>query len=330
MENTDISWADDTFNPWWGCEKISPACTHCYAQTFADRFPASRGLWGKSSARRFQSDKYWNQPLNWDRKAAAAGERRRVFCASMADVFEDREDLIPHRARLFDIIRRTPNLDWLLLTKRPENWADIIHDTKKHFDNSPERLAAYDWLVKWRDSKDIPANVWIGTTVENQEMADKRIPELLKIPAKVRFLSCEPLLGPVDLQHVWLPSGINPPIFSKRQSGFHDQPDGGIHWVICGGESGRNARPMHPDWARSLRAQCAAARVPFHFKQWGEWGTERDEEKNYGEFHSLDAASWVACCLCSEGTEQLYRVGTARAGRQLDGVSHDAFPSLPL
>lgn len=293
---TAISWTHHTFNPWWGCEKVSPACAHCYAETFAKRIGHFAGspsgkppLWGKDSERRFFGDKHWNEPLKWDRDAAAAGERRRVFCASMADVFEDRTDLVPHRARLFDLIRRTPNLDWLLLTKRPENVSKQLAELAQFREiGSPQFI----WELTWHAGKP-PENIWLGTTVENQEQADKRIPELLKVPAKVRFLSCEPLLGPVDLAYT---------CFNGADS-FGTMP--GIHWVICGGESGPHARPMKPDSARALLKQCQRANVPFHFKQWGEWAP-----------------------TTPIGGVLMEKVGTASAGRLLDGVLHDAFPNL--
>lgn len=294
-KNTAISWTHHTFNPWWGCEKVSPACAHCYAETFAKRTGWATGspsgkppLWGAGSERRFFGDKHWNEPLKWNREAEAAGERRRVFCASMADVFEDREELISHRARLFDLIRRTPNLDWLLLTKRPENI--VIHMKQvwhQADDTGMSELRAFvnEWL-----QGTAPANVWIGTTVENQEMAEKRIPALVAVPARVRFLSCEPLLGPVDLSYA---------CFNGADS-FGQMP--GIGWVICGGESGTKARPMYPNWALSLRDQCAAARVPFHFKQWG---------SHYPSVHTGQWIKWKP-----------------EHGRLLDGVLHDAFPNL--
>ena len=189
-------------------------------------------LWGKDTARRFGSDKYWSEPLSWNKEAASAMRRDRVFCASMADVFEDRRDLDPARERLWNLIAATPNLDWLLLTKRPQ---------------------CVSRLVPWADNW--PSNVWLGTTAENQRWADKRVPQLLEQPAVVHFLSCEPLLGPVDLFR-WLP-------FAGRNRA--------IAWVIAGGESGHRARPMNPDWARTIRDQCEARDVPFHFKQWGNW-----------------------------------------------------------
>ena len=304
-KDSAISWTHHTFNPWWGCEKVSPACAHCYAETWSKRTGLD-SLW--KGERRFFSDKHWNDPIRWNKAAELAGERRRVFCASMADVFEDREELIPHRARLFDLIRRTPNLDWLLLTKRPENIGIHMKQVWHQADDtgmSELRTFVKEWL-----QGTAPANVWIGTTVENQEMAEKRIPSLLKVPAAVHFLSCEPLLGPVDIS-----------LFLDDCNGIPRTP-----WVICGGESGAHARPMNPDWARTLRDQCAAAGVPFHFKQHGEWcpgafGTnipdcltpeQRADKRFYHYFDPPGGKTW--------------RVGTKRAGRLLDGVLHDEFP----
>lgn len=223
--NSPIEWTHHTFNPWWGCTKVSPACTHCYAETQAKwrhRLP----IWGQHTGRRFFGDNHWDGPLAWNKAAAKEGVRKRVFCASMADVFEGRADLEPWRARLWKLIEATPWLDWLLLTKRPENVGAMV-----------------PWGASW------PTNVWLGTTVENAEWAAKRIPALLQQPAAIRFLSCEPLLGPIDLSP-WLDE---------------------INWVIVGGESGHNARLMDPRWACALRDQCVAAGVNFFFKQWGDW-----------------------------------------------------------
>lgn len=234
-EQTAISWTDHTFNPWWGCVKVSPACDHCYAETFAKRIGQS--VWGKDAPRRFFGEGHWQEPVRWNRAAAKAGVRRRVFCASMADVFEDRPELEDARGRLFGLIEATRMLDWQLLTKRPENIARLIP-------------------ADWRDV--MPPNVWLGTTVEDQKFADIRISRLLHNAwnARVRFLSIEPMLGPVDLG---LPfTSVNPLMVDRH-----------VEWVICGGESGAHARAMLPEWARSLRDQCVNAGVPFHFKQWG-------------------------------------------------------------
>lgn len=176
-----------TFNPWRGCTKVSAGCANCYAETMSKRNPEVLGIWGDNGTRAVATESYWRQPLKWNREAEKAGKRRRVFCASLADVFERRSELEQPRGGLFRLIAETPYLDWLLLTKRPENVNYL----------SPWGSEAWPW----------PSNIWLGTSVENQEQADKRIPELLKVPARVRFLSCEPLLGPVDLTK-WI-GGLN-------------------------------------------------------------------------------------------------------------------------
>lgn len=237
-ENSKIEWTDHTFNPWIGCTKVSPGCKNCYAEvdTFARRERAhGRELWGPNAERHKTSVDNWRKPYRWN-DAHVSGERhQRVFCASLADVFEDHPQLEDWRYRLFDVIETTSNLDWLLLTKRPQNILRMV----------PQR-----WLAVGV----FPKNIWIGTSIENQKTADERIPHLVQVPAVVRFLSCEPLLEKVDLE------------LRGRNYGVGDEY---VNWVICGGESGRNARPMHPDWARSIRDQCVSDDVPFFFKQWG-------------------------------------------------------------
>lgn len=218
--------------------------------------------WGVSAPRYFFGDKHWNEPLKWNRAAMKAGVRRRVFCASMADVFEDRRDLIEPRARLWHLIRATPWLDWQLLTKRPENLARMV-----------------PWMSV-SDAEPWP-NVWLGTTVEDQRRAEERIPELLKVPAVVRFLSCEPLLGPVDLTRVKWPNKGEHSVDVLRfgywddHYGFVNHSDmyqdffKPIDWVIVGGESGRGARPFVVDWAYSIIAHCKHAAVACFIKQLG-------------------------------------------------------------
>lgn len=185
-EWTNVEWSDHTFSPWQGCEKISPGCKYCYAEAFS-RWTMP-GLWGKLAPRRFRADEYWAKPFKWDVAAARAGVRRRVFCASVSDVFEDREDLIPHRERLFSVIRDTPRLDWMLLSKRPEN--------------APRMLP---WMITGTEPW---PNVWIGATGEDDEHARRRAAALAWIPAVVRFMSYEPALGPVAWGHV-LPGVID-------------------------------------------------------------------------------------------------------------------------
>jgi len=245
-KNSAIEWTDSTFNPWIGCTKISPGCTHCYAEEIMD-FRFNKVRWGPRGTRVRTSKSNWEQPRKWNRQAKKAGVRTRVFCASLADVFEDKPDqpeMDDWRIDLFQLIIETPSLDWLLLTKRPENVCPMI-----------ERATGFSDCLMW-----FPDNVWIGTSVENQEQADKRIPELLKVPAAVRFLSVEPLLGSVDLENWVMPD-------DSRPSHGILTGDSLIDWVIVGGESGPNARPMHPDWVRAIRDQCQMADVPFFMKQ---------------------------------------------------------------
>lgn len=266
--NSKIEWTTHTFNPWWGCVRVSPACKHCYAEAWAKR--VGQNVWGIGAERRFFGDKHWAEPLRWNGIADTTGERARVFCASMADVFEDRRDLDRWRDRLWRLIEATPNLDWLLLTKR---------------------TARVRSLAPWGD--DWPSNVWLGTTVEDQERADERLPELAAIPAAVRFISAEPLLGPVDLG-AWASA---------------------IDWVITGGESGPKARPSSPSWFLALMNQCMAADIAFHFKQWGDWAP--GQGIGLPKFRADQA---------EDGTTML-RMGKKVAGRLLDGAVWDGLPT---
>jgi len=309
-ENSSIEWTDHTFNPWIGCAKVSPGCANCYAAT-QDKFRRwTPDGWGKGKPRKRTSPANWKQPLAWNRDGGKSGTRPRVFCASLADWLDD-EVPIGWLIDLFDLISATPHLDWLLLTKRPQNF-------RPRFEKLRESRTSAGW---WMDGREgcIPANVWIGTTVEDQARADERLPLLLQIPARVRFLSCEPLLGPVDL----FAACFNDPDDSlEEKTRFGTNHRGlrfGVDWVIAGGESGPGARPMHPAWAQSLRDQCNAAGVPFLFKQWGEWHPD---------------------CLCpGKGHPDrtiprprpglpgvMFRCGKS-AGRLLDGQLHHAFPT---
>jgi protein gp37 len=252
-ENSAIEWTDATFNIVWGCQRVSPGCQACYAESLAKRFGFD--VWGpaKTTERRTMSESYWAQPLRWNKRAEREGRRMRVFCSSMADVYEDHPTNNRERHRLWKLILATPMLDWLLLTKRPEN---------------------ITWMtpLAWLDAP--PHNVWYGTSCENQEYADLRIPELLKVPATIRWLSCEPLLGPIELF-----GDIESPGPAVTVQGYSYDTDYGrewdaglevgIDWVIAGGESGVKARPMRGDWARSLRDQCQQLGVAYFFKQWG-------------------------------------------------------------
>jgi protein gp37 len=276
-ENSTIEWTHHTFNPWTGCTKVSPACDHCYAEAWAKR--SGLVTWGKGQLRRRTTEANWRKPLAWDRVARREGRRQRVFCASLADVF-DTEVPTEWRADLFRLIEATANLDWLLLTKRPKVARDFL----------TPRL--------------VSPNVWLGVTVENQKMAELRVPLLLDTPAAVRFLSCEPLLEAVDLRSLRYDSGtrlpwsmrvnnekcslnalrgvttwpgchFQSPTIKQRNYFICDEVYGSegearrLDWVICGFESGPRFRPGNPDDARKLRDQCVAAGVPFLFKQHG-------------------------------------------------------------
>ena len=245
-ENSKIEWCRHTFNPWIGCTKVSPGCANCYAEALMDH-RYGKAEWGPNGSRNRTSPSNWAKPLRWNRAAEAAGERHRVFCASLADVFE-RNRFLPDqwRADLFGLIRRCQSLDWLLLTKRPQNVPAMLADVS-------DRLGVpVDELLR---------NVWLGTSVEDQTWADVRIPHLLAVPAAVRFLSCEPLLGPLDLASALRKCRID-------EVSYRDVCTG-LHWVIVGGESGPKARPCRVEWLLDLKDECAAAGVPFFCKQLG-------------------------------------------------------------
>lgn len=309
---TKIEWTDHTFNPWIGCTKVHAGCTHCYAESYANRY--GKAKWGPSGTRAKTSESYWKQPLKWNRDAEKAGERRRVFCASLADVFEDwRGPIQAHdgdeirkcvnsgcrwrgllpvvtrqfgpqrqlndcpecgcptepatmndlRSDLFALIDATPNLDWLLLTKRPENVRRMWPIEAAGYSAPPiptlPPLPVYKRLHR--------PNVWIGTSISDQATADEWIPRLLELRdlSPVLFLSAEPLLGPIDLGRlVFRGNGYSSPQWQaavlQRRS---------IDWVIVGGESGHGARPCNVEWIRSLIEQCLAAEVPCFVKQLG-------------------------------------------------------------
>lgn len=350
-ENSNIEWTNHTVNLWWGCEKISPGCANCYASDTARR--VGDDIWGKHKPRRhIKSAISEIQKLN--RKARYAGRVDRVFMQSMSDLFEDDygqpiidqkgnrlhwqyrlhvESIIPEsmasnrtgcppitltdlRELAFRTIDQCTNLHFLLLTKRPENIRRFWPQVGLPDAGVPGTLGRH---IRFD-------NIWIGTSVENQEQADIRVPELLKCRdlSPVLFLSCEPLLGPVFLSDLEREE--------EDGEGFDWLSGDDINWVIAGGESGPKARPMHPDWARSLRDQCDAAGVPFFFKQWGEWwpcsqgcGDEDDDDLFSGEFHGID--DFVADCLCIEGTERMVKIGKKKAGNILDGDQIQEFPA---
>jgi protein gp37 len=322
MENSKIEWTHHTFNPWIGCAKVSAGCKHCYAEADMDK-RRGRAKWGADGTRSATALTYWLEPIKWNNEAAAVGERRRVFCASLADVFEDWKGQVQNwkgeplwinmndldkpelntylaaltrgyvpltlaliRHKLFKLIEATPHLDWLLLTKRAENIMRMVP-------------------VSWHGA--FPKNVWAGGSAENQERLEKQAEYLVHVPATVRFLSCEPLLGPLKL-----------PVDVNDGSGFFE-------WVIVGGESSHHARPMHPDWVRSLRDQCHNMGTPFFFKQWGE----------YLPACQVPGAAYVAWRQFEfpsphnpAKVNTYFKTGKKEAGRMLDAVEWNEFPNL--
>lgn len=322
-ENSKIEWTHHTFNPWIGCQKVGPGCDHCYAETWGARGLQQRETrWGHHADRTRTGAGNWSKPRAWNKAAAGLADRPRVFCASLADVFDNHASIMPEwRADLWALIRATPNLDWLLLTKRPGNIAKML---------PPD----------WGDGY---ANVWLGCTVVNQDEADRDIPKLLAVPARVRFLSMEPLLGPVDLTELKNPAvAIGEHIYSALDCDVDPEDDewhgAKIDLVIVGGESGPGARPMHPDWVLSLRDQCQAAGVAFFFKQWGEWESSLDRDRDDPDWRANYSTNYVdrgkskwlnlagGSGFHGERFHVMRKVGKARAGRLLDGRTWDQMP----
>ncbi|PBB96691.1 DUF5131 family protein [Mesorhizobium sp. WSM3862] len=351
-EITAISWADHTFNPWIGCMKVSPACDGCYAEALMDtRY--GRVEWGAPGAgpgtRARTSAGNWQQPVRWNKAALAKGSRPFVFCSSLADVFDNQ---VPHQWRrdLFDIIRSTPSLIWLILTKRPQLIGRLYAEAQRINADGTR------WTSELpRDRAMWPRNAAIGTTVEDQTRAIN----LFHLACAARdlspaftFASFEPLLGPVD------PTRI---VIHEGPARFDDWPEVStgivtfnallgapsiklppLGWAITGGETDQGkhrARPTHPMWFQSLRDQCASAGIPYHHKQNGEWTRHRPSaggdlggdvragrvEIVHGEHHTDEE-------LCKRsffpGDVYMARVGKSRTGRLLDGVEHNARPQV--
>jgi protein gp37 len=313
-----IEWTDKTWNPVTGCTKVSQGCKHCYAETFYERFH------GKGSFKNVicHPDRL-GQPLKWKKPSM-------IFVNSMSDLFH--ED-VPFEFidKVFVIMKAAYWHTFQVLTKRADRMLEYFSsDRPKLLDDACLAMMSegkYDIpsMVCYVQSEDTRSygypteNIWLGVSVEDQKAADERIPLLLKVPAAVRFLSCEPLFGEIKLY-----LGL---LKTARRG------DQGIHWLICGGESGTGARPMHPDWARSLRDQCKAADVPFFFKQWGEWKPAKllwYKDFKGRDMPEFDPDAYFPFGVDNAITTGFYfkRAGKKKAGRLLDNQVHDEFPNL--
>lgn len=324
-ENTAISWTDATFNPWIGCSKVSVGCKFCYADRENNRYRWNPAGWGPQAPRKRTSPANWKKPLQWNREAEKAGVRKRVFCASLADVFDDHPSIEPTwRADLWNLIERTPHLDWLLLTKRPENIERFI----------PDRWDDYGYYRlhgKLSDGPPLPRNIWFGISAEDQANFDVRWfvfeSAIHHLYPQVVFLSLEPLLSSINIQ-----VALDEIDLGDEDRNYWTRP---ADWVITGGESGPNARPTHPDWVRSIRDQCQEANVPFHFKQWGEWALKGSVNSSSSDFGVLDPGGefyrghtgWNGRSIDPDTSEAyVIKVGKRAAGRILDGQVWDEFP----
>lgn len=373
MKFNPIGWCHFTINFWWGCTEVSRACTHCYARDFAKY--VSRHLfgqlveWGKGKPRAERLEKARIEALALNRQAEKKGIRYRVFANSMSDWLDDE---VPTDWLVFmlDTIRMTPHLDWQLLSKRPLLWGQRIEACLQHIaahpfsddlPNSKTIVRLRDWLPDWFVLRKPPANIAIGTTIENQPMADKRGPELLAIPAAVRFYSIEPMMEPILFKkaHRYCEHGCNYSIITDNpfghygdsfrysdpargsnycpKCGFALRTGASIHWVILGGESGNakdlpgkppTIKPLHPDWVRDIQKQCEGHNIPFFFKQWGEWLPINQQDpaitlpdKMKG-WTEPEKSGWTD----PENRQLWLKAGTDKSGHLLDGKSYREFP----
>lgn len=343
MAKTKIEWADAVWNPVTGCTPISEGCQNCYAKRMVNRL---RGRCGYPTEDPFKVTLHRNrliEPLKWKKS-------RRVFVCSMGDLFH--EDVpFSYISMVFDVM-----CSWRWPNKEAERLGDesLLEDPGHIFmvlTKRPKRVLDWLWWMgeHWRGDSPVNINldaerhfgkhIWIGVTIENQQRADERIPILLQIPAAVRFVSVEPMLGPVDLTRIGGDLYGNGRINALKglqndDTYVHEynlrwktKHCGELNWVICGGETGPGARPMHPDWVRSLRDQCQAAGVPFFFKHWGEWCHPDQMQGGYDRpykvfhFNKKEYSSFL-----EKDHDLVIKCGKKKAGRLLDGRTWDEMP----
>src|SRR3990172_5609559 len=333
-DRSKIEWCDATWNVVSGCTQVSQGCKNCYAKTLHDRRHKAHLAGAKLpkqyaepfSKVQLHPDRM-EMPLHWKKP-------RRIFVNSMSDIFhEDVPDYFI--GMVFAIAALAPQHTFMILTKRPDRMETLLSNLGGEFWGTIKinlLRRGYPLPADGYSIMPLP-NVCVGTSVSTQPDADKNIPHVLNTPAAVRFVSCEPLLGPVDLgpyiiKRSWF-RPISGPLNPTPSTPLQGDDQLMIHWVICGGESGAGARPMHPGWARSLRDQCQAAHVPFFFKQWGEWlPVSQSLHLLAGEIADVPCRTW------GDGTEPIsnqqhsVRVGKHKAGRLLDGVEWNEFPGV--
>ena len=347
-ERTAIEWAEATWNPIVGCEIVSPGCKHCYAMGEAARQERLAKAAGRETpyAGTTQASKagpVWTGKVALAERALTAPLKRRTpttyFVNSMGDLFADGvEDA--WLDKVWAVMALCPQHTFLVLTKRPERMREYVHDLFDDAGTGQRRLPMIEidhpagrkalvHLVDWEVWHRPLPNVWLGVTAEDQPRAAERIPALLDTPAAVHFVSYEPAIGPLDLTRVRETDGCSYDTLRGRSGPLPWQVpfQARLDWVICGGESGRgeHVRPMHPDWARQVRDDCVGAGVPFFFKQWGEW-LAVEELRRRPDGQGPGFGSFDHCVY--DGDAECVRVGKRRAGRQLDGVLHDARPGV--
>ncbi|MBB4185857.1 protein gp37 [Sinorhizobium terangae] len=361
-DGTKIEWTDATWNPITGCAVVSPGCTNCYAMKLAGtrlkNHESRKGLTKDTKAGpvwtgevRFNRE-WLDQPLRWTKP-------RMIFVCAHGDLFAEG---VPDEwiDQVFAVMALAPQHTFQVLTKRPERMREYARgmqicaenypaEFQRRWGNAAAEISGSPCAAGSIEDREWPLpNVWLGVSVEDQKRADERIPLLLDTPAAVRWISAEPLLGPLDL--TWLDDGerdgcrlhfdaLSGLASDGEQSitGIFGQPDPKLDWVVAGGESGPGARPMHPDWARSLRDQCAAAGVPFLFKQWGEWTPGENVERQRGMVDTAELINdtWHYAPENLANTDghiddepDVYRIGKKAAGRLLDGIEHNGFPEV--
>lgn len=316
MAKTKIEWVTNTdgtkgktWNPITGCSKISPGCANCYAERLSHRFGAQ---WGLPEENPFQVTLHparLEQPLRWNKPST-------IFVCSMSDLFHN-EVPFSFLEKVFNVIQECEQHTFLILTKRPQRMKEFF----KWYDGP--------YFYNNKETTNYFSNVWLGVTAENQEQADLRIPVLLETPAAKRFVSVEPMLSAVDLSSFSVDGGIYYPLDGAvGVDGRGHCPGPKLDWVICGGESGPGARPVHPEWIRKLKIQCVAAEVPFLFKQWGEFAPSMPKNGTKPTTTSLNCIGVNGHnAVTMEDGLVMARVGKSAAGRLLDGQLWDQYPS---